>query len=385
LQCGSLRHHRKDCPVQFEKEEDGPDRSVPVPSNKQRGPPLKQTLKVVVTDTTDGAPGEGGKPGRGRGRKRRSGDRTGLTPQAKRRSPARKDGPQGPTSKNPKTERFSFAEMAAGAQVAALVREDKSHVTRQVFEEVQEGLNKMFVLSAKQNEYIPDVERWTYSTTYATVAVSDDKSWKTLRSLVFKMGFLLIPQEELIESRAPTRIYSGLIKGPTAKLSEDDLGELVKRQALTNGIKGRFEVINTVAITSSGNKILRLRVDDRAREGFERVKCELRLAMAGRIRFTDVKSVNTLENKRSKGKASAEQRLGELELEIAKQRAVIAELEEVETAMEHETSRSAASSLGMSNLRVDAEVPTPTDEEAEALLASEGENEETPPSHALFD
>jgi hypothetical protein len=298
----------------------------------------------VVTDPAGGAASETGDRERGRGQKR-SGGRTGQTPEAKRHSPARDKSGGRRTTEIPKKSRFSYAEVAQDAVRMVIVNKtDESHITRKNFEEIQADMNRRFVDSLKKNEWVPEVDRWNYSSTYATMEFADDQSKAAVSQSVIEAGYKVVEMAVLREKRQPSKVLSGLIGGQTAKLSEEDLAVIVKSQVQKLGIVGRFEVMDSI-LTKNDNKILRIRVDEQAMEGFDRRGRVLRIAMAGRVLFADGREGMTLENKSRREIDATQEPLDVLESKILGEKARMATLQ---TQAKHQAeSTSSVGSLGV--------------------------------------
>jgi hypothetical protein len=317
---------------------------------------------------------------------KRTGGRTGSTPQAKRHSQARNKSSAGRSEEIPKKQRFSYAEAAQDAVKVVIVNCDESHITRKCFEEIQADLNKRFIDSLKKNDWVPEVDRWNYSTTYATMEFADDQSRNAVSQSVTDAGYKVMDLCELREKRQPSKVLSGLIHGVTAKISEEDLAVIIKSQAQKLKIVGRFEVMDSF-VTKNENKILRIRVDQQAMEGFDQVGRVLRIAMAGRVLFTDaVREDMTLTNKPAEENVidTLQKDMQVLESKLLAEKARLATLRTKQSESTRQETTSSIGSLGLGrtlNVGTSASVADPTvDEEIDNLLLP---NEETRPEEEI--
>jgi hypothetical protein len=252
---------------------------------------------------------------------------------------------------------FSYAQAAAGAVEMAVVRQDGCHITQNAFDQLQVELTRLYVADINNDMWVPSVDQWKYTLTYATVAFTCERSRAKITAAIEAKGFRVETIETLRETRRPVTILSGLVNGPTAALSEETFATILKREALTKGIAGRLEVINVIT-TTSHNAILRIRADDVAMERLKELSFTLNIALAGRVLFECVKSGELTKDNRStssptpgEGADTVKERLKKLLEEMER---VKAELEAYVEAKASDETGSVAS-LGLSGLNVVAE------------------------------
>ena len=90
--------------------------------------------------------------------------------------------------------------------------------------------------------------------------------------------------EDVLDDRRPSRTLTGLLRGPTAQLTDDDLREIIKHQKEDENIEGLMEFVD-VSRTKNENAIIRLRADEQAMQRLVEIGLELHIAMAGRVLF----------------------------------------------------------------------------------------------------
>ena len=174
---------------------------------------------------------------------------------------------------------------------------------------------KLDMAALAKNEWVPDYESWHYSLAFAKVSLADSKSAEEVRKCISNMGYVVKEITELLSERRPSMVLSGLLKGATADCSKEDLSVIMKSAAAKNSIAGRIEVTECLK-TKNGNAILRIRVDDIALERIRELNMELRLATAGKVRFSEA---NKTLIKSDAAREAATQRIKYLEEEIRKE------------------------------------------------------------------
>jgi hypothetical protein len=198
----------------------------------------------------------------------------------------------GPTPKITKS-RFTYAELAAGAtEIAILSSDGTTHISKKDFETIQAKMNEEFFEALEKNEFVPSVERWSYSSTVAVASFVCEKTRIGFELLLKGMGFRTRNLKDLLAERRPTKVLSGLVTGPTASLPEDKFPVMLKQQVGVHGINGRIEILAT-HVTKSNNRIVRIRADDVALERLGQLNNCLTFAMSGKVKFSEVQGSST--------------------------------------------------------------------------------------------
>ena len=156
---------------------------------------------------------------------------------------------------------------------------------------------KLDMAALAKNEWVPDYESWHYSLAFAKVSLADSKSAEEVRKCISNMGYVVKEITELLSERRPSMVLSGLLKGATADCSKEDLSVIMKSAAAKNSIAGRIEVTECLK-TKNGNAILRIRVDDIALKRIRELNMELRLATAGKVRFSEANKVQVVSRQK---------------------------------------------------------------------------------------
>ena len=284
-----------------------------------------------------------GKTGRGTKRGRSDVGPSGDTPPSKKPGTNQKT----PDIKIAK-KKFSYAEAAMGAKEMVFLTKEKNHIGRKEFQAIQDAVDDMYLEALKKGKEKPlDPEKWNYNSSFATVYLADDKAVEAVRTVVDKLGLEMMDIEDLKEIRRPTKMFTGLLTGAAARRDKTILEEYVKHEARMKNITGRMEIAGEM-MCASGNKILRLKVDDIAEEGLSRCNYELSIGTSGKVKFTDVRDKST-----KGGYAERARRAEELLKKIRDEKAKIA-AREVE--LEEEISKAEEASIGscgMSSLNVE--------------------------------
>ena len=228
-----------------------------------------------------------------------------------------------PSTKSGK--KFSYAEAAKSAATFVILSKEGKHLAKKYFTLLQEACDKEIIGSLQKGEDPPSIEKWTYSTTMATISFQDKEFYEKLSEVVNDNGFCLEEYSEFLNKRRPTTILSGLIKEPTAKQPREILELLITHQTKVKQIPGLVEFYSE-HVTAAGNKILRIRVDDEAFERFKQVNCELQLAAAGKVLFQEAKSASS--KTQTPKSEQITKRLSELQAKIEEDKAQIAKLEQ---------------------------------------------------------
>ncbi len=231
-----------------------------------------------------------GKSGNG-GRKRPRGSASGLTPPAKKTSKvsdpkqaAKEAGGKGngtgkakPKSKETRRN-FSYADAAKGKWEIALVNEEENHISKTVFNDIQSKFLEEVMLRIRENKWVPELDTWTYSTAYATVTTACEESRKFAIEFAVHLGFKALMLDELRAKRRPTKIFTGLVRGPVANLKSEEFARLIAHETRRSGYQGRVEFMSSLP-TKSGNAIIRLRFDDIAQGRLAELNSTMRIGI----------------------------------------------------------------------------------------------------------
>ena len=298
LGCGSEQHRVAQCTAGPSTPTGSPtSASVPTDRAKQasqsgktregsgpKAPAGKSaTNKVTLADTEPRDKGpQSHADSKGQKRKRSVASATGQTPPPKKQA----------------TKKFEYARAAENAVELAIVLEDKGHISRKDFNNLRDAADKLFLEQLEKGETdLISVETWSYSSTLATVNVTDDKSRSALESVAEKLKLRVVDMAQLKAERRPVKILSGLLTGPAAKHPNEVLGKLLKFEADRMKITGRLQIASSVKVPRSGNLLLRILVDDVAEERLKEISYELRFGAAGKTRFEDLKSKHSVNSK----------------------------------------------------------------------------------------
>ena len=299
--------------------------------------------------TSSDKPGKGsnikpneGKTGRGTKRGRTDAGPSGDTPPSKKPGISQKT----PDMRSAR-KKFTYAEAATGAREMVFLTTEMNHIGRKEFQAIQDAVDDMAFDAVKKGGDKPmNPEKWNYNSSYATVYLADDKTVSIMKTVVDKLGLRMMNIEDLKIIRRPTKMFTGLLTGAAARRDMGVLEEYVKYEARTRNIIGRIEVAGEMPC-SSGNKILRLKVDDIAEEGLRRCNYELYIGTSGKVKFSDVRDKST-----SGGNFERKQRTEELLQKIKEDKAKIA-AREAEIAEISKAEEASIGSCGMSNLQVE--------------------------------
>ena len=323
LGCGSENHFIRECPI-------APTSSKSSGSSKRPG---------------KGSASKGGSGEAGKAKPHSSKGKAGPAQSGVKRS--RDHMPSGltPPAKRPSTQKFSYAEAAAGAVTMVILTKENHHISKQNFQTIQEAVETEWFRILDEGAVPFHVEKWSYTLSLATVSFLDQEAHDKVVGLVKSKGFNCMRREELEAMRKPTKILSGLLSGPVAKRTRQELERLLKFGQDKYNIHGRMEYYTAIEIPRSGNKLLRIKVDSDAEEGMKELNYELPLGASGKVRFED-ESANkklTPENKRRK--------LEELEAKISEEKSKIEELVKQRIELDKAEVESVGS-LGLSGLEM---------------------------------
>ena len=208
----------------------------------------------------------------------------------------------------------------------------------------------MFMDHLQKDERIPAVEGWSYTSSAASLAFSDSESMVSVEGAVRKLGYEFRDLDKVLEERRPTRIYSGLITAPTSKLTLEQFGVIIKRQAEDKKIEGLLRVVDLIPTGESGNCLLRIRADEHAIQGLKSVESTLRIAMAGRVLFTDQRDRMSLSKQEIEAEESR-RRLKDAEAKVILEKAKLATYE----ARKEHDKLSSVGSGGLTHLTIEAD------------------------------
>ena len=341
LECGSDAHFIRDCPKRSQPGTSGTAHRSGSQPTKSGGASGSQPASS--RSKTSNKP-QGGQP---RGKVPTGAQSTDARGEKRKRDPA----PTGvtPPPKKPVPKKFSYAAMAAGAIEVAIVTRERAHISKKHFNAIRDAVEEKWFSQLDEGKEPFAVEGWSYTSQYATFSVPNDVSAGQVEGVVRDQGFLAIPKATLLEERKPTTILTGLVTGSAAKRDRSQLERLLKFEANRLKIDGRIEFYSSSAIQKSGNTLLRILVDEDAKQQMSRVDFELRIGASGKVKFID---------ERAQKKSNPEyvkRRLTELEQSIDEHKQRIrAELEERRQLQEDlEKPPASVGSVGLSSLNVD--------------------------------
>ena len=320
LNCGSETHLRQGCTLHFETQTttttDEEEEAASEKEDEDQQRTQKQELKrmkqqqrrqkkrqlkvskpsIVITPPAMTKKDAGKEPlpvaqeetGR-RSRKRGRGGPSGETPRAKRRSPSGRmadSSPKTSGSKRTSKKDFSYAAPMQGVVRMMILTAGGNNVTREAFTEILRKLNETLVIGRmEKGEQVPTVDRWHFTPVMTAADFTDLQSEKAICEFILQLGYQIMTEAEFAESRRSTVVVSGLVRAPTAELSDVKLRELIQAQVEKEGIHGLFEVLE-IARTLNKNAILRIKVDEVAMGRFSEMNCSIHIGMAGRVLFS---------------------------------------------------------------------------------------------------
>ena len=178
---------------------------------------------------------------------------------------------------------------------------------------------------------------------------------KKVCDFIEKLGYRCVERALFEAMKRPTKFISGLLTGAIASRSKEELERVVKLETKRLAIPGLVDVMSTHDITTSGNKILKLRVDNEAYEALEKVQFDLHLASSGKVRFNDPTKTKKVDNNA---------KLQDLQQRIAEDKKKILEMEAKEADLKEKLETDSVASLGLSKMQVEAgeETEKTTDE-----------------------
>ena len=195
-----------------------------------------------------------------------------------------------PSGKTPPPKRPSknipYAEAAAGSLELVIFTERDGHIRQEVFNDINQAVQDDWIRCLDEGVQPFHVERWRYTNHFASVWVKDDHSAYAVEKVVNSKGYVLKRKTELLESRKPITILSGLVKGPAANSDRGFLERCLKFEIKRTEIPGRLEFYQAVD-TTAGNKILKVLADEDAMLRLAQLDFELCNGTSGRVKFLD--------------------------------------------------------------------------------------------------
>ena len=286
LGCGSESHWIRDCPVVSQ-----PGRSTgnahrsgsqPSKSGSAKGSQPSSSGSSGSQPNTTGSKSTGSQPRD----KASSGVKSTETRGEKRkRDPA----PTGatPPPKKATTKKFSYAAAAAGAIEVAIVTRERAHISKKDFNAIRDAVEEKWLSQLEEGKEPFAVEGWSYTSQYATFTVPNESAAGQVEAVVRDQGFCAIPKATILAERKPTTILTGLVTGSAAKRDRSQLERLLKFESGRLKIEGRIEFYSSSTIQKSGNMLLRILVDEDAKQQLSRVDFELRIGASGKVKFVD--------------------------------------------------------------------------------------------------
>lgn len=348
--CGGVGHFRKHCPT-----------GTPVPG-MSAGHTASKTMSMSKTPVAKGKSS----------RKRTRDELTpGTTPPTKRPAASTSMGTATTASEEP---RFSYAKIATDALAVVVLAKDGTHVTRTAFNSVQRALTDDYLARVTTEAWLPEIEAQRYNSKCAVIVASDAKTQAYLLTEIPKLGYEARPWTEYRKEVEDVRLFSGLVTGQTAHLRREKLDVLLADQCKKLNIGGVLKIYDT-HLTNTG-AILRLKANSEAAAGLKRVDCTLRLALAGKVLFTEVQTSSAAM--KLDRREVVKQKLHKLEQEIAREKALLEQLEEDRLRRQEAEKESASGELSeqLSHLEVDDPVAMETTEEkGDAPKVSDADDE----------
>ena len=364
LTCGSETHFRADCPL-VQRKAAAPStttstkqpkaapkssaKSSEKPSTSSSGP-RAQSTSAAPAPSSKGTPS--GNPSSSRGVKRqRDSAPSGATPPAKKKT----------------DKKFSYAAAAACAMEMAIVTRDRNHIARREFETIRRAAEDKFIAQLDEGVDPIAIEQWSYTSHFATCHVADSSSAGMIKELAESIGFVVVPKAELEAERKPVTILTGLLTGPASKRERPEIERFLKFEATRVKIPGRIEFYSLISVERSGNKLLKIVVDDDAMERMRELDFQLRVGASGNVKFQDER-----EAKKS-NKQTRANRIHDMEKEIGGLKERLVELQK--KRRELEADNESVASLGLSKLQVES-AAMDTEEAKEGNKSVEEEVEE---------
>ena len=212
-----------------------------------------------------------------------------------------------------------------------IVTERDGHIRQEVFNDINQAVQDDWIRCLDEGVQPFHVERWQYTNHYASVWVKDDPSAYAVEKVVNSKGYVLKRKTELLESRKPITILSGLVKGPAANSDRGFLERCLKFEIKRTEIPGRLEFYQAVD-TTAGNKILKVLADEDAMLRLAQLDFELCNGTSGRVKFLDERASKKSNPQSRKLKAvQLDKEIEELKARFREKRRELLELSKADT------------------------------------------------------
>ena len=353
LACGSENHFVRECPVPTPK-----DNKTNKQGNAQDGQPTQPSGKGSSQKSSAEAKQAGGESKSSSSATASSGPSTSSGRGAKRSRDPTHTGVT-PPAKKPLRQKFSYAAIAAGVAEMVIVTQDRTHISNKDFQKLRDAVEDRFIAMLNEGVVPLAVDKWSYSSTMATISIADSASVKEVERIVEASQFLLATKEDIENERKPTTVLTGLVTGSAARRSKEELERFIKAEKARLAIPGRLDFNSTLPIAKSGNLLLRIRVDDEAKERLSEVNNQLRIGASGQVKFEDERK-KVVVNQQTR-----QERIRDLEKRIADEQEKIRQLCIERRDLEKAETESVGS-MGMGTLHM--ETDDPTSEEIERLF-----------------
>ena len=361
LNCGSEKHFRRSCPnIRPEATKTTP-KTTSDPSRKSGGSQPSSSSASAKRDTGSKKASSEARSQRVKGSKPTSAPVAQAPKVGTKRS--RDPAPTGatPPAKKHNTKKFSYASATAGAAEMAIVNSDRGHIKRADYDKFRDAVEERYIAELNEGVMPLSVDKWTYTNQLATVHIADRQSCKSMGEVAENLKLQLVHRAELEAERKPTTILTGLVIPPAAKRSRETIERFLKFEKQRNGIPGRLEYYSAIPLGQSGNILLRIIVDDEAKEELERIDSSLRIGASGLVKFVDERADKKVNAQTRKAK------LAKVEAELETHKKHLNNLfKEKQELLRAETE--SVGSAGLSNLTVTEEVEVNTEEDPEAIL-----------------
>ncbi len=111
----------------------------------------------------------------------------------------------------------------AGAKEVAVINSEGGHVKKQDFENLRYAVHKSGMDDIRAKRRPIRADKWVYGYRIASLQVLDEESLKRLKEMAEQVKLQAIPRQELEATRKPTTVYSGLLTGPGATQSREEI------------------------------------------------------------------------------------------------------------------------------------------------------------------
>ena len=361
LSCGSAKHYKRACPIL------NPDAATTTNKKTTSDNSRKSGGRQPSSSTASAKRSTGSTKASSETRSQRV---MGSKPTSKPAlSPAPKVGtkrsrdpvPTGvtPPAKKQQTRKFSYASATAGAIEMAIVTGDRGHIRKADYDKFRDAVEDRYISELNKGVMPLSVDKWTYTNQLASVHIADSQSCDSMVEVAKNLKLQLVPRAELEAERKPTTILTGLVIPPAARRSREVIERFLKFEKQRNKIPGRLEFYSAISLPQSENLLLRIIVDDEAKEELERIDSSLRIGASGLVKFLDERADKRVNAQTRKVK------LAKLEAELEEKKKAVREL--ITQTRELKAETESVGSVGMSSLTVTATVHANTEEDPEAI------------------